>query len=439
MSFRDFSIRMKLMFIVLSTSGIVLLLTSVAFLSYEWYTFRHGLQENITTLAKVAADNSTAALAFQTPSDAREVLNALKAEKAITSAVLYDVNHKVFAFYPENLTGDHIPVIPGPDGAVFTKGNLIVNQPVVQGTERYGTLYVQASLRGIYASIWNFAKIVTLIFLVSFFAAFVLSTILQKAISVPLSSLASAAKSVSENRDYSLRVQKSGTDELGSLTESFNQMLARIQETDAGLRRAIGEKDVLIQEVHHRVKNNLQVILSLFDMQARQVNSEEAIVVFQDCKSRIRSMSLVHELLYGASDLSKIDFREYAQKLTSDLTNSYNHGSNPVQIDIDLNKVELDISKAVPLGLLTNEILTNSLKHAFTKTESPRIFVKQIPSSSNLVLLIGDNGSGLPAGTELGTAKSFGLRIISLLSEQLHSKTSVINDQGTVYKLEIPL
>jgi two-component sensor histidine kinase len=438
MSFRDFSIRLKLMVIVLSTSGIVLLLTSVAFLSYEWYTFRHGLEQNITTLAKVVAENSTAALAFRTPSDAREVLDALKAENAITSAVLFDQSGKVFAFYPDNLNNEFIPVTPGADGAEFNNRSLIINQPVIQGTERYGTLYVRASLSGIYASIWNFAKIVTLIFLVSFFAAFVLSTILQKGISVPLLSLASAARSVSDNRDFSVRVPKPGNDELGSLTETFNQMLSKIQEADAGLRRAIGEKDVLIQEVHHRVKNNLQVILSLFDMQARQVKNEEALIVFEDCKTRIRSMSLVHELLYGASDLSKIDFREYAHKLTRDLTSSYNHGPNPVQSDIDLNKVELDIGKAVPLGLLTNEILTNSLKHAFTSTNSPRIFIKQVPGS-NLILLIGDNGSGLPSEVELASAKSFGMRIITLLSEQLHAKISVNNENGTVYRLEIPL
>jgi two-component sensor histidine kinase/uncharacterized membrane protein affecting hemolysin expression len=438
MSFRDFSIRLKLMVIVVSTSGIVLLLISVAFLSYEWYTFRHGLQQNITTLAKVVADNSTAALAFQTPTDAHEVLNALKAENSIISAVLYDQQQKIFAFYPDNLLPELIPLSPGPDGATFSKRSLIIYQPVIQGTERYGTLYIKASLSGIYASIWNFAKMVTLIFLLSLFAAFVLSTILQKGISVPIQSLASAARSVSDNRDYSLRVPKPGDDEIGSLTATFNEMLAKIQETDAGLRKAIGEKDVLIQEVHHRVKNNLQVILSLFDMQSRQVKNEEALIVFQDCKARIRSMSLVHELLYGASDLSKIDFRQYAMKLVKDLTNSYNHGEHFVQTDIELDQVELDISKAVPLGLLTNEILTNSLKHAFSMTTSPRMFIQQIPSS-NLCIQIGDNGPGLPPGIELKSATSFGLRIISLLSEQLQAKIMVNSEHGTVYTVEIPL
>src|SRR6185503_11438194 len=115
MFFADLSIRRKLMVIILSTSGVVLLLTSVAFISYEWLTFRRGLQESITTLAQVVADNSTAALAFRSPSDAREVLSALKAEKAIIGAVLYDQNGRVFAFYPDDLTPDLFPQNPGQD------------------------------------------------------------------------------------------------------------------------------------------------------------------------------------------------------------------------------------------------------------------------------------------------------------------------------------
>jgi two-component sensor histidine kinase len=437
MSFRDFSIRLKLVVIAMSISGIVLFLTSVAFLSYEWYTFRHGLEQNITTLARIISDNSTAAIAFRTPADAREVLNALRAESSVTAAVLYDNKNRVFAFYPSHLPPEEIPRSPGKDGSLFEERDLVIVQPVVQLQERYGTLYVKASLAGIYTSIKTFAKIVTLIFLFCLFAAFLLSTILQKGISVPIQSLAAAAHNVSENQNYSVRVKKSGNDELGSLTETFNQMLARIQETNAGLRKAIGEKDVLIQEVHHRVKNNLQVILSLFDMQGRQVKNEEALLVFQDCKARIRSMSLVHELLYGASDLSKIDFRDYARKLARDLTDSYGNGKSDLTVDIDLGKLELDISKAVPLGLLTNEIITNSLKHAFVNVHSPRIFIKQL-EESNLTLLIGDNGPGLPPEIDLQQAQSFGLRIITLLSEQLRAKISVRNDQGAVYKIEIP-
>jgi len=438
MAFADISIRRKLMVIVLSTSGVVLLLTSVAFISYEWLTFRRGLQESITTLAQVVADNSTAALAFRSPSDAREVLSALKAEKAVIGAVLYDKNGRVFAFYPDDLTPDLFPQNPGQDGAVFQKQNLIIFQPVIQSHERYGTLYIRAGLSGVTASLINFAKIVLLIFLVSFLAAFLLSAILQKAISNPVLTLANAARAVSENRDYGLRVPKPGNDEFGVLTQTFNEMLGKIEETDAGLRRALGEKDVLIQEVHHRVKNNLQVILSLFDMQARNVESEDALKVFQDCKARIRSMSLVHELLYGASDLSKIDYREYATKLTNDLTASYNHGNIPLTTNINIETVELNINKAVPLGLLTNEVLTNSLKHAFHNEPHPEIFIKQIPSDK-LKIAIGDNGEGLPSGVDFENPKSFGLKIIRLLAEQLNAELTVESKKGTVYTLEIPI
>jgi two-component sensor histidine kinase len=282
----------------------------------------------------------------------------------------------------------------------------------------------------------NYLEIVLLIFLMSFFAAFILSTFLTQSISNPVQSLARAARVVSEKRDFAIRVPKTSNDELGMLTQTFNEMLSRIEESDAGLRKAIGEKDVLIQEVHHRVKNNLQVILSLFDMQARQVDNPDALEVFQDCKARIRSMALVHEMLYGSSDLSKIDFRQYVKKLTEDLAMSYMPIDRPLNTSIDLKQMELDISKAVPLGLLANEVLTNSIKHAFESQPNPEIFVRQI-ADEKLKIVIGDNGQGLPSDIDMENPKTFGLRIIRLLAEQLNANLTVDSTNGTVYTLEM--
>lgn len=438
MSYADLSIRRKLMLIILSTSGIVLLLTAVAFISYEWITFRRGLVVNVTTLARVVADNSTAALAFRSPADAREVLNALKAEKTIIAAVLYDHDGELFAFYPDNLKPDLFPDKPPADGYRFQESHLIVVQPVIESQERYGTLFIRASLGLIYQSLWNYAKIVILISLLSLFAAFLLSTILTQSISTPVQSLAKAAQLVSEHRDYGVRVPRPGNDELGMLTQTFNEMLSKIEESDSGLRKAIGEKDVLIQEVHHRVKNNLQVILSLFDMQARHVDNAAALEVFRDCKARIRSMSLVHEMLYGSSDLSKIDFKLYVERLADDLSNSYQPVDRHVKTNISLKNLELDISKAVPLGLLTNEVLTNSIKHAFLEEPNPEIFIKQVPSEA-LTLLIGDNGKGLPPEIDFSNPTTFGLRIIRLLAEQLNADLNVESNRGTIYTIQMTL
>jgi two-component sensor histidine kinase/uncharacterized membrane protein affecting hemolysin expression len=436
MGYADLSIRRKLMVIMLSTSGLVLLLTAVVFVSYEWLTYRRSLVQNVTTLAQVVAENSTAALAFRSPADAREVLGALKAERTVVAAVLYDNDGKLFAFYPDNLSPKFFPNKLQDTGFHFESQHLLIFQPVVQAQQRYGTLYIKAGLGGIYKSLRSYAELVILIFVISLFAAFLISTFLQKSISAPVQSLASAAQQVSENHDYSIRVAEPSKDELGMLTKTFNEMLARIQETDAGLRKAIDEKDVLIQEVHHRVKNNLQVILSLFDMQARHVPNREALEVFKDCKARIRSMSLVHEMLYGASDLSKIDFRQYVQKLAEDLTNSYSPNDRNLKADIDLKNLEMDISKAVPLGLLANEVLTNSIKHAFDNQADPAIFIKQVPDEK-LKIQIGDNGKGLPAEIDFSNPKSFGLRIIRLLAEQLNADLSVDSTRGTVYTIQM--
>ena len=315
---------------MLITSGIVLMLTSIAFFWYQWYTSRQSLILNVTTLSTVVADNSTAALAFQNPKDARQVLNALKAETTIRRAVLYDVQGNAFAVYPEDspIPTKKLTNLTAPAGNRNDGDLLIVYQPVIEAKTRYGTLVINADLRVIYERLRNFANIVLFILLFSFLAALLLSAILQNSISYPVLSLAQAAKKVSQYQDYAVRVQKQGDDELGMLTQTFNEMLARIQESDAGLRKAIDEKDVLIQEVHHRVKNNLQVILSLFDLQTRFMSRDNALEVFQDCKARIRSMSLVHEMLYGSSDLTKIDYRDYVRQLVADVTESFHPQPN---------------------------------------------------------------------------------------------------------------
>jgi two-component sensor histidine kinase len=147
-------------------------------------------------------------------------------------------------------------------------------------------------------------------------------------------------------------------------------------------------------------------------------------------------MSLVHEMLYGSSDLSQIDFRQYVKKLAEDLTSSYFPMDRQLRTDIDLKHMELDISKAVPLGLLANEVLTNSIKHAFRDQPDPEVFVRQIPDQK-LKIEIGDNGKGLPPDIDLSNAKTFGLRIIRLLAEQLNAELTVQSNHGTVYTIEM--
>jgi PAS domain S-box-containing protein len=232
---KDTPIQRKLMAISLLTSGAVLLLTCVSFFTYEFLTFRQTMIRQDSTLGKIVADNSTAALAFQNVDDAREVLNALKAEPHIVAAGLYNKAGKLFSKYPANLPDAAFPDTPAEDGYRFERSHLDGFQPVVQGDKRIGTLYLKTDLGAVYDRFRLYGVIVIVVIAVSFLLAYTLSMTLQKQISRPILALAETARIISERRDYSVRATKLGHDELGLLTDAFNQMLVQIHAQKTAL------------------------------------------------------------------------------------------------------------------------------------------------------------------------------------------------------------
>jgi PAS domain S-box-containing protein len=237
MPLRDTPIQRKLMIIILLTSGTVLVLMCAAFFTYEFFTFRQTTARHLSTLGEIIAANSTAALAFQNSDDAEEVLSALKAERHITAAALYDKDGNLFVKYPENLPASALPAKPEADGYMFTRSSLIAYMPVVQdGDKRLGTLYLQSDLKAMSERMRLYGLIAVSVVGVSLLLAYFLSRTLQRQISRPVLALVTTAKVVSEQRDYSVRAEKLGEDELGLLTDAFNNMLTQIQEQNQALR-----------------------------------------------------------------------------------------------------------------------------------------------------------------------------------------------------------
>jgi PAS domain S-box-containing protein len=236
MPLRNVPIRRKLMTIMLVTSGLVLLITCTTFLAYEFATYRRTASRELSTLAQIIAANSTAALAFQNQDDAREVLAALAAEPHIVVATLYDLEGRIFSIYPDDLSPSSVPETPGPDGLRYAGSLLAGFEPVVEGNRRLGTLYLQADVTSLYQRLGLFVVIGLLVTGVSLLLAFVVARKLQQQISQPIIALAQTARAVSERQDYSVRATRVGHDEVGLLTEAFNQMLDRIQEQNQTLR-----------------------------------------------------------------------------------------------------------------------------------------------------------------------------------------------------------
>lgn len=225
----DTPIQKKLIRVILLTSGMVMVLMSTAYFTYEFISFRKATKRQLTTLGEIIAANSTAALVFDSREDANEILNALKAEQHIVAAALYDKNGNQFAKYPSTLLSDKLPKRPANQGYFFGNYHLQGFQPVIQGDQRVGTLFLQSDMEAMYDRFRLYGVIAFLIIGLTFLLAYLISKGLQKTLIQPILTLAETAKIISEHRDYSIRAVKSGEDELGLLTDAFNSMLSEIE------------------------------------------------------------------------------------------------------------------------------------------------------------------------------------------------------------------
>ena len=230
MLLKNTPIRRKLMTVILLTSGAALLLTCSAFFAYEFFTFRQTTVRQLSTLGEIIAANSTAALAFGNRDDADEILTALKADKHIVAASLYDSEGNLFSQYPAGLPINAFPARPEGEGYRFEHSHLVGFQAVVEGNRNLGTLYLKSDMGAMVERFQLYSCIAILVIAVSFLLAYMLSKSLQQRISKPILALAETAKAISDRRDYSVRATKFGDDELGSLTDAFNHMLIQIQE-----------------------------------------------------------------------------------------------------------------------------------------------------------------------------------------------------------------
>ena len=253
MKFRDIPIRRKLTSVILFTSAMVLLFTCASFFAYEYLTFRRSTVRNLSTVGEIVAANSTAALAFDNPDDAREILTALQAEKHIVAAAIYTANGRLFARYPAALSDRALPARPGPDGYEISLRGLTSFQPVLQNGRRLGTLFLQSDMREMRERFQLYGMIVLLVIAGSLLVALVLSNLLQKRISQPILELAETARAISERRDFSTRAVKRGDDEIGRLTDAFNDMLGQIGEQNTALRESEARLQALNQQLEHRV------------------------------------------------------------------------------------------------------------------------------------------------------------------------------------------
>lgn len=416
MAFKDAPIRRKLMSVILMTSGAVLLLTCLAFFSYEFLTFRKTTVNQLSILGKIIASNSTAALAFDGRDEANQILAALNAEPHVVAACLYKEDGKLFAYYPKSLPPDAFPPASQKTGYFFEKSYIVGFQPVLEGEQHLGTLYLKSNMNAIYQRFLLYGGIVILVMAVSFLLAYFLSKKLQKGISGPILSLAETAKAISDRQDYSVRASKLGIDELGALTDAFNHMLTRIEdqnleitsfnqrleqkvdERTMQLEAANQELEAFSYSVSHDLRAPLRAVHgyakileedyeSVLDIEAKRL-----LTVVQD---NAKKMGLLIDDLLAFSRLGRKEITKSLvdmNRLTESVISEINRNEAP-KAKIILHPLLPVTADPTLIKQVIINLLSNAVKYSFG-VEAPLIEIKAFKEDKNIVFEIADNGAG---------------------------------------------
>jgi signal transduction histidine kinase len=406
---RDKPIRQKLMTILRLTSGVVVVLTCAAFLAYEVLAFRQATLKSLSTLGAIIATNSTASLAFQNEGDAREILSALRAEPHIVAAALYDKDGRLFSRYPADLAVADLPAAPARDGYRFEGAHLVGFEPVAQaGNARLGTLFLRSDLKAVYGTLRLAGVTAVAVMGVAMLVAYLLSNALQGAISRPILLLADTAKGVSERQDYSVRAPKLGDDELGSLTDAFNQMLGRIEEQNGSLRQLIAELERSNKELEqfayvasHDLQEPLRMVSSYTQLLERRYGDklDEKGRKFVDfaVDGAVRMQQLINDLL----EFSRVSTRGKPMK--------------PVDMNRVLDTVKINLSVAIresdavvtndqlptvladetQLVQLLQNLVGNAIKFRRAPPARPEVHVSAQVRETECVFTVRDNGIGI--------------------------------------------
>ncbi|MBN2460356.1 MAG: tetratricopeptide repeat protein [Candidatus Cloacimonetes bacterium] len=203
------------------------------------------------------------------------------------------------------------------------------------------------------------------------------------------------------------------------------------------IKSSLEEKEILLKEIHHRVKNNMQIISSMLKLQSRYTKDKKTLEMFQESFNRVKSMSIIHEKLYLSTNLKKIDFTDYIRSLVRFLYNTYIQKGDHFSLYFDISDIFLDLNKAIPCGLIVNELVSNSLKHAFKGKQEGKITISlKGDTKENYTLIVADNGCGFPADIDYQNTSTLGLQIVNTLVKQIHGNIEMSSKNGTQFRIK---
>ena len=213
----------------------------------------------------------------------------------------------------------------------------------------------------------------------------------------------------------------------------INRDITERKNAEKQIKSSLGEKENLLKEVHHRVKNNLQIIASLLHLQEITAD-KEVLTILRESEGRVRSMASIHENLYQSPTFTDINFKQYTEKLLYDRLYTYGVPKNTIMTKLDIEEIKLNIETAIPLGLIINELVTNIIKYAFTDMNGT-ITIKLQSQNDKMELIIADNGIGLPKDIDIKNSETLGLQLVNNLINQIEGKLEINIDDGTEFKI----
>ena len=279
-----------------------------------------------------------------------------------------------------------------------------------------------------------------------------LALYIGKAISKPIEILSDAAREIGEG-NFNTRVDISKDDEIGTLASALNNMASNLSsitasrdelnkevseriQAEEGLKQALDDKDMLMKEVHHRVKNNLAVIQSLLSLQMKDIRDDKSKEYFVDAQNRVKSMTMIHEMLQKSDDITRLSSSLYIRKFVKTLFSNYEIQTNHIKLQYDIDDIELDVDTMIPLGLIINELVSNTLKYAFPNGMKGNLDISMKKTGKgSYELVIKDTGVGLPEGVDLKKATSLGLLIVNSLVKQIRGTLEVTNKDGAEFRI----
>ena len=203
-------------------------------------------------------------------------------------------------------------------------------------------------------------------------------------------------------------------------------------------KRALREKEILIKEIHHRVKNNLQLISSLLDLQSEQIPNDQSRDIFNDSKNRIRLMASFYEQMYQAKDIGDVNLKEYIETITTKLYHSYKKKEYNIHLTYDIDTISINLDMMLTCSFIISELVTNSIKHAFTKTKKGIISISLHKMNNHFTLIINDNGQGIPKNLDISKTKTLGLQLVNMFVQQLQGQLTLTREKGTTFTIIFP-